>query len=375
MRVVVAMDKFKGSLTAVAACEAVRAGLLAGLPSAEIICRPMADGGEGTADVLMVGLGGEWVEVIAMGPRPNLRVEAGYAWLPGKGRSVVEMAAASGMVLLPPHARDPIVTTTFGTGELLAAAFDRRAPVWLAVGGSATVDGGVGAAMALGWKFLDRNGRDIGLGGGALEKLHSICPPEQADYPGVEVLCDVDNPLCGEQGAARVFGPQKGATPAMVARLEAGLERLAECVREVLGKDIRNLARGGAAGGLAAGAVAFFNARLVSGIDTVIEAIGLKSDASDADWVITGEGSFDEQSLRGKVVAGVLQAARAAGARVAVIAGRVALSEPEWRACGVETAIPLRTTDLSEDYAIAHAAEMLDQRTRELSIVGDVLDK
>ena len=235
MRIVVAMDSFKGSLTAAEACEAVASGLDRALPDAEVVLRPMADGGEGTAAGVMTAAGGEWEPHRVTGPLPGTEVDAGFVWLPARGPgALVEMADASGLTLLDAAERDPLRTTTFGTGELIRAAADRGPRVlWLAVGGSATVDGGVGAATALGWRFLDRSGADIGLGGEALCHIHNIVPPVDVGLPPVVVLCDVTNPLLGPSGAARIFGPQKGAGPDAVERLEEGLSNLVERVRSV----------------------------------------------------------------------------------------------------------------------------------------------
>ena len=445
MKIIVALDKFKGSLTAPEACAAVRLGLLAARPDARVVVAPMADGGEGTADALQAALGGDWISVSVTGPLPGTTRSARYLWLERDRRAVVEMAQASGMVLLPVEQRNPLRTTTYGTGELLADAHRRGTrSIWLAVGGSATVDGGVGAAMALGWRFLDAQGQPIGLGGGELERIARIVPPTAAEglpeetadcrpqtadrgpksedrspntepfdslvaaprasrvprlnavtrlprhvaHSGaqglrhrtlntehrspvtMEVLCDVDNPLCGEHGAARVFGPQKGATPAMVKRLDNGLRHLADLVRAQLGKDIRDLRGAGAAGGLGAGAVAFFDARLVPGIGTVMGASVLAKELVDADWVITGEGQLDEQSLRGKVVDGVAAAARSAGVKVAVLAGRVKLSEAEWRQWGIEVVSAVTPPEMSTGEGIRRAAELLFERARELEL-GD----
>ncbi len=344
MKVVVAMDSFKGSLRADTACTAVRAGILDALPEAEVLVSPMADGGEGTAEAVIAATGGAWIPAQVMGPLPEMRVQARYAWLPA-GRSagedpnhrfagdgtgaLVEMAVASGLELLEESERNPLQTTTFGTGELLAAAAARGAGrLWLAIGGSATVDGGTGAAMALGWRFLDERRRPVGFGGGELELIaHIRAPkPDGRALPQITVLCDVDNPLVGEEGAARVFGPQKGADPEMVLALEHGLAALADVIERDLGKDVRYVPGAGAAGGLGAGALAFFDADLMSGVDAVMEATGLEQALSGADWVVTGEGRFDEQSLRGKVVAGVAEVARRSGVPVAVIAGSSTIS-------------------------------------------------
>lgn len=407
MKIVVALDSFKGSLTAPAACRAVARGLRRALPEAEIDLCPMADGGEGTARALLDALGGEWRSERVEGPLLGMEVEAGWALLaaergggagvpgdevpdggaeaartgrtaprqPGEaarpggaevettaaGRTaVVEMAAASGLTLLTPAQRDPLATTTYGTGQLLAAAARAGAGrIQLAVGGSATVDGGVGAARALGYRFLDAAGEEIGPGGGEAVRVARILPPPALALPPVEVLCDVDNPLLGERGAARVFGPQKGAGPRAVERLEAALARLAAVIARDLGRDVGALPGGGAAGGLAAGAVAFCGARLVSGVDAVMAAHRLAEHLAGAAWVITGEGRLDEQSLGGKVVSGVARLARAAGARVAVLAGSVELAPEHARQAGIEAACAARPPGMPLEEALERAEDLL----------------
>ena len=365
-RIVIAMDSFKGSLTAAQACAAVTRGILRERPDVEIIERPMADGGEGTTRTLIAAVGGEWVDEKVMGPLPNMKIDAGYAWLPtAASGALVEMAQASGLALLTEDRLDPLQTTTYGTGELLRAAVERGAKrLWLAVGGSATVDGGVGAAMALGWKFCDREGASIGHGGGELKRIESIVPPTPFDLPPVEVLCDVDNPLCGELGAAAVYGPQKGATPEMVERLEAGLAHLADVVERDLGRQIRDLPGAGAAGGLAAGAVVFLNATLVSGIEAVIEASGLDEDLVSADWVVTGEGRLDGQSLYGKVVSGISDLARKCGTEVAVLAGSVKLPPENVSVSGINAIEAARPEGMPLETALAEAEPLLTAAAR-----------
>jgi glycerate kinase len=272
------------------------------------------------------------------------------------------MATSSGIDLLREDHRDPMRTTTFGTGQLLKAAFLHDAPVFLAGGGSATVDGGVGAAMALGWRFLDARDREIGFGGAGLERLARIIPPVERRYPEVTVLADVDHPLCGPRGAARIFGPQKGARAEDLAQLERGLEQLAQVVKADLGIALADLPGGGAAGGLAAGAVAFFGARIRSGGQWVREVVDLRGQLADADWVITGEGCFDATSLCGKVVSGVLDDARETGTRVAVLAGSVRLEEKDWRAAGVQAVFPLVNASISLEQALDQPYELLAER-------------
>ncbi len=368
MKIVVAMDSFKGSLTAVRACEIVADTIQAATPGAEVVLKPMADGGEGTAAALMMAAGGQWVEQEVMGPLPQMRVHAGFVWLAQDRTAVVEMATASGLQLLRREQLNPLKTTTYGTGQLIRAAVEFGAEhILLAIGGSATVDGGVGAATALGWHFATADGKEIELGGGELSRIDRLILPPEEFRATVEVLCDVDNPLWGEHGAAAVYGPQKGATPEMVETLESGLRHLAELVRGQLGRDLRDLPGAGAAGGLAAGAVAFMNARLVSGIDEIMSRSGLRDAVADAHWVVTGEGRFDAQSLRGKVVSGVARIAREAGARTVVIAGQVLLPPDAYQPAGIETALPCMTDGMDLEVALANSEPFLAQAAREFA--------
>jgi glycerate kinase len=362
MKIVLAFDSFKGNLSAREVCEIAAQGIRSVLPSAETVILPMADGGEGTAEAMMSALGGEWIPLTVTGPLPHMRVEAGYAWLPESKTAVVEMAVASGLPLLGPGERDPIRATTFGTGELIMAAVEKGAQkILLTVGGSATVDGGVGAAEALGWEFSGECGEPApaSVRPSAERGLRQIIPPENLKLPEIDVLCDVTNPLCGPNGAAQVYGPQKGATPEMVGVLDARLAALADAVNVQLGKDIADVPGAGAAGGLAFGAVAFLGGRLVPGIDTVMNVVGLAGALQGADWVLTGEGRFDSQSLQGKVVDGVQRLAKAAGSKTGVIAGCVKLGEPDWRAAGIEWTATLQPQGMTAEESIARSRELL----------------
>lgn len=343
MKIILAFDSFKGSLPAQEACLIVKATLASVRPDWQVVSKPMADGGEGTSETILAAVPGEWSPCRVMGPLPGQEVNAGYVWFPEDRTALVEMATASGITLIPASQLNPMLTTTFGTGQLLMKALERKPRrILLAVGGSATVDGGVGALMAMGWHFLDAAGRDVGLGGFGVEQIaRVVSPSDSMNLPSIEVLCDVNNPLCGERGAAAVYGPQKGASPDMVSRLEAALMRLAALMKSQTGRDIGAVPGAGAAGGLAAGAMAFLGARLVPGIEAVMDVCGVEKAMQGADWVITGEGRFDKQSFQGKVVSGIVNAAKRNHVKVAVIAGQIALPESEWRQGGVDHALGL----------------------------------
>ena len=361
MKIVIATDSFKGTLRADEVCDIISDEITKYLSGVVVIKKPMADGGEGTAKALMTATGGEWIPREVMGPLEAMRVKAGFVWLPDK-TAVVEMATASGIELLLPEQMNPIKTTTYGAGELIKSAVEYGArKILLAVGGSATVDGGVGAAIAMGWTFLNNNDEPAPLGGGGLERIAKIVQPstDKAKRIPVEVLCDVDNPLCGTNGAARIYGPQKGATPKMVERLETGLAHLAQLVRDQLHRDIANLPGAGAAGGLAAGAIAFMNATVVSGIETVMLHSNLRKELESADWVITGEGCFDHQSLSGKVVAGVIKMARETDTRIVVLAGQVNLPPKEYSKLGIEVAISTKPDNMPIVEALKNSRELL----------------
>jgi glycerate 2-kinase len=327
VRVLVTPDKFKGTLTAVQAAEAIARGWLRAVPSAEVEQIPMADGGEGTLDALVTALGGERHRATVTGPLGD-PVEAEYAVANGRGESlaVVEMARASGLALISERRRDPMRTTTRGTGELILEACRRGAGrVLVCIGGSATNDAGAGMAQALGIRLLDQTGQDLRPGGAALLDLVRL------DLSGLDpavaaatfvVATDVDNPLVGPQGASAVYGPQKGAGPDDVALLDRALGHFAAVVYRDLGVDVRNLPGAGAAGGLGAGLIAFLGAHLRPGVDLVMESLHLPERLEGADVVVTGEGTFDQQSLRGKVPAGILRASAEARVQAVVLCGQ-----------------------------------------------------
>ncbi len=361
MRVVVAPDKFEGSLTADQAGRAIEAGLLRARADAQIVVLPVGDGGAGTlAAVLAAGF--ERVPVRATGPTGE-PVDAAIA-LRGE-RAFVEMAEASGLRRLPGGRRAPLDATTYGTGELIRAAIDFGArDLVLGIGGSATTDGGAGMASALGARFLDAAGQPLPPGGAALLRLAHVDTRDldpRIEQTRVTVAADVDSPLVGPRGAAAVFGPQKGASPEDVLLLDSALRRYARVLREVLGVDLADRPGAGAAGGLGAGAIAFLGASLQSGIDLILELIGFAAAADGADLVITGEGKLDFQSLRGKAPLGVARAAAAHGVPVVALAGVVEVAERELRAAGIEEAHALTELEPDVERSIAEAAPLLER--------------
>ncbi|MBM3475867.1 MAG: glycerate kinase [Armatimonadetes bacterium] len=326
MKIVIAPDSFKGSLTSPEVCRAIEAGVRAVLPEAETLLVPIADGGDGTARTLVEGTGGELLTATVTGPLGE-PVEAEFGILGDGLTAVIEMATASGLTLVPPEKRNPLFTTTRGTGDLIRVALDRGCRTLIVgIGGSATTDGGMGMAQALGARFLDERGHEVPGTGEGLDRLDAIdlsgLDPRLGETT-VRVACDVDNPLYGERGAAYVYGPQKGATPEMVAQLDEGLRRFAEVVARDTGKHVADLPGVGAAGGLGAGLVAFCRATLEPGIRIVLEALRLDEKLTGAEVVFVGEGRIDLQTAFGKAPAGVAELARNRGCVVLAIAGSV----------------------------------------------------
>ncbi|NOH78564.1 glycerate kinase [Vibrio sp. RE86] len=327
MKVVIAPDSYKESLTAMEVAMAIENGFKEIMPDAEYVKLPMADGGEGTVQSLVDATGGEIVSVAVTGPLGQT-VEGFYGLLGDGSTAVIEMAAASGLHLVEPDQRNPLLTTTFGTGELVKAALDKGVGhIIIGIGGSSTNDGGVGMAQALGAKLLDSQGNELSFGGGALADLDSIdlsgLDKRLADIQ-LEVACDVDNPLCGPKGASHVFGPQKGATPEMVEQLDANLAHYANIIRQTNGKEVIDQAGAGAAGGLGAALLGLFDASLRPGINIVMDAVNLAEVVKDADLVITGEGRIDSQTIHGKTPIGVARTAKQYNLPVIGIAGSTA---------------------------------------------------
>ncbi len=343
-KIVIAPDSFKGSLTAPQICDAVEEGIREVTPQAVIIKAPMADGGEGTVLCLVNATGGKILKKEVVGPLGK-RVEATYGILGDGKTAVIEMASASGLPLVPEEKRNPMLTTTYGTGELIKAALDHGCKkIIIGIGGSATNDGGVGMAQALGVRFLDKNGKEIGFGGKELKKIAKIDMShldERIKDTQILVASDVKNPLCGPNGASYVYGPQKGATPDMVRELDEGLSQLADIIKRDIGKDVRDIPGAGAAGGLGAGLMAFLGAKLRPGIELIMEAIGFYEKVTDSALVITGEGKMDRQTIYGKVPVGVAKVAKELGIPVLAICA-VLEEDPEFfKPYGIDFVLPI----------------------------------
>ncbi len=365
MKITVAPDSLKESLGAPEAARAIARGLRRADPGVDLALVPMADGGEGTTEAMVEATGGTRRRARVRDPlgRP---VEAAWG-LCGDGRTaVVEMAAASGLELLSPEERDPMLTSTWGTGELIREALDAGAArIIVGIGGSATVDGGTGMAAALGVRFLDADGASIpDPRGGRLADIARIdASGLDARLEEVEVVVasDVTNPLLGPDGAARVYGPQKGATPAQVEELERGLSGLSDAIRLSLGRDVADLAGAGAAGGLGAGLVAFLGATLQSGAETVAEAVGLRDRMAGSDLVITAEGRLDGQSAFGKATACVASIARELGIPAVALAGSLGPGCDRLHAHGVDAFLAIPDGPMSLDEATGRAGPLLER--------------
>lgn len=376
MRVLVAPDKFKGTLSAAEAAEAISTGWRRADPRAELDEAPLADGGEGTLDAMLAALGGTRFSARVTGPLGDpAMADYGVVAERDGGLGIVEMARASGLQLVPAAGRDAKRATTRGTGELILEACGRGvAEVVVCIGGSATNDGGAGMAQALGVRLLDDQGRDLPPGGAALVGLARI------DLSGLDprvgrtrflVATDVDNPLIGPHGASAVYGPQKGASPEDVLLLDRALGHLAAVIHRDLGIDLRSTPGAGAAGGLGAGLMAFLGAHLRPGVEVVMEAVGLRERLAGADLLVTGEGSFDRQSLHGKAPAGAMGAAAEAGVPVVIVCGQAEPKAVDEVTRGGAGARVLRVASLAERFgmheALGRARARLSDLTEEVA--------
>ena len=344
MKVVIAIDSLKGSLSSMEAGMAIKDGILAAKPDAEVIVKPLADGGEGTTDALIEGMNGERIDLTVTGPM-HTPVDAYYGYLKDTNTAVMEMASAAGITLVPDSEKNPLLATSYGVGEMINDAIQRGCRNFIiGIGGSVTNDGGIGMLKALGVRFLDENGEDAGEGGQALAKVARI------DVSGmnpllkechIQVACDVNNPLCGENGSTYVYGPQKGVTEDMKKTLDEAMAHFARVTSETLENDYMNTPGAGAAGGLGYAFLAYTGAALTPGIELILDAVGLEEELSGADVVVTGEGRLDFQTAMGKAPVGVARLAKKYNAKVIAFAGSVTKEATACNKEGIDAFFPL----------------------------------
>lgn len=372
VKIVIAPDSFKESLTALQVAESIERGFKRIFPDAQYVKVPMADGGEGTVQSLVDATGGKIMMKKVTGPLGQ-PVDAFFGILGNGTTAVIEMAAASGLQLVPNDKRNPLLTTTRGTGELILAALDHGVNhIIIGIGGSATNDGGAGMAKALGAKLLDQKGKEIDEGGGSLRDLASINIAEldsRLAHIKIDVACDVDNPLTGEKGASSIFGPQKGATPEMVAELDKNLAHYAAIIERELGKKINDVPGAGAAGGLGGGLLAFLPSEMKRGIEIVIETTGLSRTVEDADLVITGEGKIDGQTIFGKTPIGVAKEAKKFGVPVVGLAGMVADDSEVVHDYGIDAIFSIIPGVISLEAAFNRAEEYVEKTAANIAAV------
>jgi glycerate kinase len=372
MRIVVAPDSFKGSASAVAVANAIEAGILSVFTNAEVIKVPIADGGEGTIEALVVATGGRVITETVLGPLGN-PLQAHWGILGDGETAVIEMAAASGLPLVPQEKRNPCITTTYGTGELIKAALNRGIrKLIIGIGGSATNDGGMGMACALGAKFLDAVGNSLPSGGAALQQLTRI-DISQMDarlaQTTIVVACDVDNPLCGPRGASAVYGPQKGATVEMITELDRALGKFAAIAEQATGKNVAQYPGAGAAGGLGAGLLLFTNAQLLPGVDIILEAVHFSAIAKDADFIITGEGCTDFQTACGKAPVGVARIAEKYHVPTFCLSGSLGKGYEEVYSWGISGLMSIIPSPMNLDDCMANAPGLIEAAAKRLCCI------
>ncbi len=364
MKIVIAVNAFKGSLSCIEASNAISRGIKKAFPATKIISCPVADGGDGLLDVVKTLPSVRTVKCKVLDPRKK-KIDSEFCWLENEKTAFIEMALASGLALLPEKLQNPIETTTYGTGQLIAESLKLKPrKIILGIGGSATCDGGIGAASALGVKFSDKAGKFISIPVG--EDLNQI---SSIDLSGInnrlkdtdiEIICDVENPLLGPKGTAAVYAPQKGATPAQVKELEKGLAIFADKIHKYTGKDIKRIKGGGAAGGISAGMHALFGAKLKRGIDVVFNLVGLEEKIKDADLVITGEGKIDSQTSYGKAPAGVAELAKKHGVPCIALCGCAGRNISSLKKIGIKSVFPINKEAKDLEDSMKNAAKYLE---------------
>ena len=369
MKIVIAPQTFKGSISALNAALAIQTGVLTLLPDAETILVPVADGGDGTLETLVEGSGGTIRTASVTGPLGERR-EAPWGAMGDGVTAVIEMARTSGLALVPLDSRDPMNATTYGLGEAISAALDEGFRRFIVgIGGSATNDAGAGMAQVMGAKLTDQSGNIVRPGGAALGGLHHIDLSDldsRVSESTFMVACDVTNPLTGPEGASAIYGPQKGASPAMVEELDSALSNFAEVVRRDLGVDVETMQGSGAAGGLGGGMVAFLSAELRAGVDIIMDTVNIHQHLEGADLVITGEGALDFQTVYNKAPVGVAQRARRLGVPVVAIAGTLGDRYEMVHEHGIEGALPIPRGPMTLEAASEQAAELITETTERM---------
>lgn len=355
MKIVVALDSFKDCLSSMEAGKAVKEGILTAIPEAEVVIKPLADGGEGTTTALITAMQGEKRALTVTGPLGAL-VNCFYGYHPEKKVAIMEMAAAAGIELIPADQRNPWNTTTYGVGEIIRNAIKNGArKLIVGIGGSATNDCGIGMLQALGYEFLDVNGNPVGRGGGELGKIASIDSRgamRELKECSFEIACDVTNPLCGTKGASAVYGPQKGASITMVQQLDDACCHFADIVMREQGNDYRNYPGAGAAGGLGFAFLSFLNARLRLGIEIVMEQLNVEQELKNADYLITGEGKLDTQTAMGKAPVGIASLAKRHGVTVIALAGSLEADAKRCNDYGMDAIFSITNAPISLQQAI-----------------------
>lgn len=344
MKVVVAIDSFKGSLSSIEAGQAVKAGVLAAHPDANVIIKPLADGGEGTTDAFIGGLGGQRIDLTVTGPMGS-PVSCYYGYLEKDKTAIIEMASASGITLVPAHQKNPLTASTRGVGEMIIHALEKGCRHFIiGIGGSATNDAGIGMLKALGYSFLDEQGLDVGEGAQALGKVASIDAKNRhplLDDCQFRIACDVTNPLCGENGATYIYGPQKGVTEAQKESLDQDMAHFADVTETTLNCAYKNYPGAGAAGGLGFAFLSYLHASLSPGVELILDAINLSDALNGADIVVTGEGQLDRQTAMGKAPVGVAKLAKAHGAKVLAFSGSVTKEAVACNQAGIDAFFPI----------------------------------
>ncbi len=366
MKIVISIDSLKGSLTSIEAANAIKKGILSVDNKSDVVIMPLADGGEGTVEALVQGMNGEEKVISVTGPI-NEKVNATYGILKETNTAIIEMAQASGLPLVPAELRNPLNTTTYGVGEIIKEAIEKGCRNFIVgIGGSATNDCGVGMLQALGFEFYDENDNLVELGGKVLNQIKRIKTDnklKELDECNFKIACDVNNPLYGENGAAYIYGPQKGANEEIVKELDKGLKNFAEVVKKDLGKDIAHIEGAGAAGGLGFGFLGFLNSKLESGIKIILDEIKLEEVVKDADIVITGEGRLDNQTAMGKAPIGVAKLAKKHGAKVIAIAG-----------CTTPDAVKCNEEGIDAYFSIVNKAMTIDEAMKKENATQNMIE-